>query len=886
GHERYKEMQGQANEAEKYRKALEDDKFQFKSSGFGGAVSGAAELLGQMIYQTTNPRSTAYGAGMAGMAALAGSAGPQAIIPEEIITVPGAFAVGTAMGGALANYEIMSSYAYDEMLEYGIDENTAKTVAYVTGGLNALLESAQIDEVLSAFKVLNKVDGAASQSLAKIIAKELAERGVDIAKETGEEMLQETVTMGGVDWALRQNGQDGFSAEDYAQRIGETGVQSAMSFGVMNMPAAGVNTYRAARGGNIPQKNDVISDENHTDFNENTAEMQRTDDFSAKNNEKEQNAEEILQALAEEMQQETVVEIDSYTEEIVSSNVEEVIQQVENSDVIENADVENQDADLETYAQQVADEIIAELDLARNNSAGVNEEQTSSLAENEMPENGKFEAVEKPVEVIENGVDFVKRAVQEIGLGEKGVETAVSAFENAPADRVYNSADFVKSFTAMYNDGKNGKPFGTSLKVTNVLNDRHLKMAYNAGLMDTITENSNTKQKQPIKVARDKTKIIKRAKKSDWSSTDTTWYAPNEKTGKETVIAYSTTATSDLISVLAAENIDATISKIKDLVNYDVEAKKVLQAYIDSGFGQTKASDFFGKYASHTKTLQEDSPEGKIETETYINENTENVEDVDYGKENDTVRTGNGETISQIQWDESGNETFGQGLEDSGTVQTGNEESKGTPKTKEVGEYIYSYSKIELSEANENARNIVRELEKYGLQADVYDGTYIKSGFGKSVEMNSAASSISADFVLVNNNAEAVPTDISPHEAFHSYLKAENVFAKNFYASVCFEFNEENEFSKALLSVVAKEYNKEKAEKLYSLDDKTEEVAAYICGWLSADYSTEEIFSVKNIVQCFDDFETVKSAHTEFINAITVKENVENGTEETVSEIS
>lgn len=109
GHERYKEMQGQANEAEKYRKALEDDKFQFKSSGFGGAVSGAAELLGQMIYQTTNPRSTAYGAGMAGMAALAGSAGPQAIIPEEIITVPGAFAVGTAMGGALANYEIMSS---------------------------------------------------------------------------------------------------------------------------------------------------------------------------------------------------------------------------------------------------------------------------------------------------------------------------------------------------------------------------------------------------------------------------------------------------------------------------------------------------------------------------------------------------------------------------------------------------------------------------------------------------------------------------------------------------------------------------------------------------------------------------------------------------------
>lgn len=454
-----------------------------------------------------------------------------------------------------------------------------------------------------------------------------------------------------------------------------------------------------------------------------------------------------------------------------------------------------------------------------------------------------------------------------MSIGKKGISVIERMYDgNSNPD----AFDFVAGFTAMYNDGKNGKPFGTSLRESNVLNDNQLKLAYNAGEIDRIKETRGGKDKPSIN--RDKTKTIKRAKKSDWASTDTIWYAPNEKTGKDTIIAYSTTATSDFISALAADNVNSTISEIKDMVNYDVEAKRVLQAYIDSGFGNVLASDFFGKFVNKTKTLQESTTEGRIEAETYINKNTESVEDVNNGKENDTIRTGNGETISQAQKNEGGNRTFGRGLEDSGTVQTSNEKSKGTPTTKEVGEYTYSYSKIELSEASENARNIVKELKKYGLQADIYDGTYVKSGYGKSIEKTSAASSISADFVLVNNNTEAVPSDISPHEAFHSYIKAENVFAKNFYATICFEFKEENEFSKALMAVIAKEYNREKSEMLDELDDKAEEVAAYICGWLSADYSPEEIFSIKNIAQCFDDFEAVKSAHTEFINAITVKE--------------
>ena len=53
--------------------------------------------------------------------------------------------------------------------------------------------------------------------------------------------------------------------------------------------------------------------------------------------------------------------------------------------------------------------------------------------------------------------------------------------------------------------------------------------------------------------------------------------------GRKTPIAYSTKATSDLIVLLAQEN--ETVQDVYNVVNYNVDAKKVLQAYIDKGYG-------------------------------------------------------------------------------------------------------------------------------------------------------------------------------------------------------------------------------------------------------------------------------------------------------------
>ena len=64
-----------------------------------------------------------------------------------------------------------------------------------------------------------------------------------------------------------------------------------------------------------------------------------------------------------------------------------------------------------------------------------------------------------------------------------------------------------------------------------------------------------------------------------WDSADVCWYAPKRKRP----IAYSTTSARDIINAVA-ENGD-TILDVYNKITYDTEAKKVLSAYIDKGFG-------------------------------------------------------------------------------------------------------------------------------------------------------------------------------------------------------------------------------------------------------------------------------------------------------------
>ena len=262
GEETFRSMLGEGNSADAYKKILEGDEYQFEAEGLGKkAVSGAAEMLGQIVRQSTREKTlgaglTGAGAG-AGFALIAGQAGPQALLPEEALTVPGAaiagFTSGITAGNAEAALEIEAGHAYNEMIENGVSEKTARNVALAVGGVNAGLELLQIDELFKAFKVLNKT--GATEKAATRIAKELMARGVDVVKETAQEVAQEGVTIAGVQAASKKdNGEWAYTKEEVASRMGETAMSSALTFGMLNVPAGVSNVSQIASDNSNTQK--------------------------------------------------------------------------------------------------------------------------------------------------------------------------------------------------------------------------------------------------------------------------------------------------------------------------------------------------------------------------------------------------------------------------------------------------------------------------------------------------------------------------------------------------------------------------------------------------------------------------------------------------------
>ena len=65
------------------------------------------------------------------------------------------------------------------------------------------------------------------------------------------------------------------------------------------------------------------------------------------------------------------------------------------------------------------------------------------------------------------------------------------------------------------------------------------------------------------------------------------YYLPNRKRP----IAYSNYSTSYLISILS--EIFYSIQSVKNSIFYDLDAIKILEIYIEKGYGAYKASDFF-----------------------------------------------------------------------------------------------------------------------------------------------------------------------------------------------------------------------------------------------------------------------------------------------------
>lgn len=247
GEESYDAMMGDdSNEKQKYADILAGDDYQYENTEWWQKwIGGGLEQVGQWAAQVDEKAVAAAGAGAAS-AWLLGKAGPQAAIPEEFLSVPGMAVKGLRTGMAYNAYKSEAGHAYNTMRELGVSEDTARAVAIAIGVGVAALESDQLAQVVKGFKVLDAT--GADDTLMKRLGKELLAKGIDVAKETGQEVLQEGLAIGGESLASKYDtGKWAYTWDEAGERLKDTAIDSALAFSALNVPATAKNFYQTGR---------------------------------------------------------------------------------------------------------------------------------------------------------------------------------------------------------------------------------------------------------------------------------------------------------------------------------------------------------------------------------------------------------------------------------------------------------------------------------------------------------------------------------------------------------------------------------------------------------------------------------------------------------------
>jgi len=215
-------------------------------------VYSSAKTAGQMW--ETLKRSFSGGvkgaAAGAGVAAVAGVAGPQAFIPEELATVPAGAAVGFKLGSAEAagimSYRVGVGGMYADMIDQGVSHETAKRVAEIGGIPYALLEALQLKAASPAIKKsLQEVSKVATRTATKkVLAKAGKTYATTLGTEIAEELGQEIVQIASEDIAHKIDKMgipiDKGYFVDRAKRLGEVAVQSAKAMALIPGPKMGI----------------------------------------------------------------------------------------------------------------------------------------------------------------------------------------------------------------------------------------------------------------------------------------------------------------------------------------------------------------------------------------------------------------------------------------------------------------------------------------------------------------------------------------------------------------------------------------------------------------------------------------------------------------------
>lgn len=238
--------------------------------GSEGFLESAAKIIGQQA--DTLPEALEYGAytgmGAGTIAAIAGQAGPQVAIPEEIITVPsatiGGFFAGTMAKMGEQSYRIEAGHAYLDMIEAGVDRDVAVNVGVGVGLVNAGLEVVGLGFVARPIKsaLTRAVTERVSESLQQVTMRTAVRNfavnyGLAVGAETTTEVIQEMVNIAGLELGKQLSDADMESLlstdqgrQEIADRLVGAFEEVAKGMAVLALPGAGFNfryDYRRAQ---------------------------------------------------------------------------------------------------------------------------------------------------------------------------------------------------------------------------------------------------------------------------------------------------------------------------------------------------------------------------------------------------------------------------------------------------------------------------------------------------------------------------------------------------------------------------------------------------------------------------------------------------------------
>lgn len=220
----------------------------FKEAPFKFVAGETAQLLPYMFssMQEGLKDGLILGGGFAAITAAAGQAGPQALLPEEVITVPSAFAGGMATGyayGVIKNtLNREGGGMYLDLVQQGVRPETARPVSIATGTLIGIIEMAQF-KLLSipfrrAFSKIIKTDIGK-----KAIMQVLGRYAKTIGGELAEEELQEITQLIGetIAGTIDKNPNVAPTIDEWKTRLLETAARAGAGLAVISAPGAAVD---------------------------------------------------------------------------------------------------------------------------------------------------------------------------------------------------------------------------------------------------------------------------------------------------------------------------------------------------------------------------------------------------------------------------------------------------------------------------------------------------------------------------------------------------------------------------------------------------------------------------------------------------------------------